>query len=255
MVGRVAGTDKIGSPTGVANVPGLFQFGLFLWTSEAKVKNRYVKAGMELATRQRELGQLLDSPAETRAADFDSQLTAAKANIAQAQSAVELAALAEPDIPEHRQDGVAATELRSMIDASNVGDMFDAILAHAIPARSPRGATAALRTTGESDPHLSTGDPGSDTCPVERGADRAGNRPLRVPTIGGRFLGVDMPTVGVGESVWPVLSGTLDVHYPAENAAAAETTGAFTAELLSPSRIQSSYLFSREDQAKILRNE
>ena len=138
MVGRVAGTDKIGSPTGVANVPGLFQFGLFLWTSEAKVKNRYVKAGMELATRQRELGQLLDSPAETRAADFDSQLTAAKANIAQAQSAVELAALAEPDIPEHRQDGVAATELRSMIDASNVGDMFDAILAHAIPAGPSR---------------------------------------------------------------------------------------------------------------------
>ena len=48
---------------------------------------------MELATRQRELGQLLDSQVETRAADFDAQLTAAKANIAQAQSAVELAAL------------------------------------------------------------------------------------------------------------------------------------------------------------------
>ena len=48
--------------------------------------------------------------------------------------------------------------------------------------------------------------------------------PYVFPQSAAAFLGVDMPTVGVGESVWPVLSGTLDVHYPAENAAAAETT-------------------------------
>ena len=66
-----------------------------------------------------------------------------------------------------------------------------------------------------------------------------------------------MPTVGVGgDAVWPVLSGTLGCsHYPAENAAAAETTGAFTCpELLSPSRIQSSsFYFPPGRSGQILR--
>ena len=37
---------------------------------------------------------------------------------------------------------------------------------------------------------------------------------------------------------------------PAENAEQAETTGAFSADVLSPSRIQSSYFFSREDRSR-----
>ena len=48
----------------------------------------------------------------------------------------------------------------------------------------------------------------------------------------------DMPTVPVGDSVYAVLSSDLDVGTPAENASQAETTGAFTASVLSPSRLQ-----------------
>ena len=59
-----------------------------------------------------------------------------------------------------------------------------------------------------------------------------------------------MPTVGVGESVFPVLTKELDVHTPAENAAAAETTGTFSATVLSPSRLQASFFYSREDRAR-----
>ena len=59
-----------------------------------------------------------------------------------------------------------------------------------------------------------------------------------------------MPTVGVGEAVFPVLTKELDVRTPAENAAADETTGAFSAEVLSPSRIQASFFYSREDRAR-----
>ena len=55
------------------------------------------------------------------------------------------------------------------------------------------------------------------------------------------FLGVDMPTVGVGEPVFPVLTQNADAHTPAENAAAAETTGSFSADVLSPARIQASF--------------
>ena len=70
------------------------------------------------------------------------------------------------------------------------------------------------------------------------------------PQSAAGFLGVDMPTVGVGESVFPVLKTNADVKVPAEGAAAAETTGAFDAEVLSPARLQASFFYSREDAAK-----
>ena len=74
--------------------------------------------------------------------------------------------------------------------------------------------------------------------------------PYVFPQSCGAWLGVDMPTVGVGEAVFPVLTKELDVRTPAENADADETTGAFSAEVLSPSRIQASFFYSREDRAR-----
>lgn len=205
---------------------------------------------MELATRQRELGQLLDSRVETRAADFDAQLTTAKAAIMEAQKAVELAALAEPDIPEHRQDGVAAKELRSMIDASNVGELFDVILAHGVTAGplaelqqhyglQPNQLPIALLETRAVTP--APGQVGQNQQPIV---------PYVFPDSAAAFLGISMPTVGVGDAVFTTLVGDLDVHTPAENATAAETTGAFSAQVLSPSRIQASFFYSREDRAR-----
>ena len=64
------------------------------------------------------------------------------------------------------------------------------------------------------------------------------------------YLGIDMPTVGVGEAVFPVLTSELTVGTPSENAAQAETTGAFNAEVLSPARLQASFFYSREDRAR-----
>ena len=74
--------------------------------------------------------------------------------------------------------------------------------------------------------------------------------PYVFPQSCAAFLGVDMPTVGVGEAVFPVLTKELDVRTPAENDAAAETTGEFSADVLSPSRIQASFFYSREDRAR-----
>ena len=59
-----------------------------------------------------------------------------------------------------------------------------------------------------------------------------------------------MPTVPTGEHVFPVLSTNATVGTPAENAAQAETTGSFTADVLSPSRLQASFFYSREDRAR-----
>lgn len=74
--------------------------------------------------------------------------------------------------------------------------------------------------------------------------------PYIFPDSVAAFLGVDMPTVGVGEAVFPVLTSELSVGTPAENAAQAETTGAFSADVLSPSRLQASFFYSREDRAR-----
>ena len=59
-----------------------------------------------------------------------------------------------------------------------------------------------------------------------------------------------MPTVPVGEAVYPVLSTNATVGTPAENAPQAETTGSFSADVLSPSRLQASFFYSREDRAR-----
>ena len=74
--------------------------------------------------------------------------------------------------------------------------------------------------------------------------------PYVFPQSCAAFMGVDMPTVGVGEVVFPVLTKELDVRTPAENADADETTGAFSADVLSPSRLQASFFYSREDRAR-----
>ena len=59
-----------------------------------------------------------------------------------------------------------------------------------------------------------------------------------------------MPTVAVGDQVYPVLTTNADAGTPAEHAAQAETTGAFSASVLTPARIQASFFYSREDQAR-----
>ena len=66
------------------------------------------------------------------------------------------------------------------------------------------------------------------------------------------FLGIDMPRVGVGEAVFPVLTMNAAAGVPVENDPQAETTGAFSAEVLSPGRIQASFFYSREDRARFL---
>ena len=49
---------------------------------------------------------------------------------------------------------------------------------------------------------------------------------------------------------FPVLTKKLDVRTPAESGAATETTGSFSAEVLSPARLQAAFFYSREDRAR-----
>lgn len=70
------------------------------------------------------------------------------------------------------------------------------------------------------------------------------------PDAAAPFLGIDSPRVAVGDAVFPVLTTSAIVHSPNEGAAADETTGAFSAEVLTPKRLQASFFYSREDRAR-----
>ena len=146
------------------------------------------------------------------------------------------------------------TEYRAMIAKANVGTIFDDLLSH----RATSGVEAELQThlglEGNQIPlDLLRGnleERAVTPAPANVGEVQQTIVPYVFPQSAAAFLGVDMPTVPVGEAVYPVLTKELDVRTPAENADADETTGSFSADVLSPSRIQAAFFYSREDRAR-----
>ena len=151
-------------------------------------------------------------------------------------------------------------EFRSMVNKANVGEIFDAALSR----RSVDGASAELQKHYGLDQNqiplalLVRSWPDADKletravtpAPGDVGQEQRSIVPYVFPMSAAMFLGVDMPTVSVGEKVFPVLTSELTVGTPAENAEQGETTGAFSADVLSPSRLQASFFYSREDRAR-----
>ena len=167
--------------------------------------------------------------------------------------------------PETRtsKDTPEGREYRQMLDRASLGSIFDDLLSH----RNPSGVEAELQShlglQGNQVPlgmlrgggRAGAGGDAWEERAVTPGATNVGQNqqaviPYVFPMSAAAFLGISMPSVPVGEAVFPVLTGTLDVHTPAENAAAAETTGAFSSMVLTPKRIQASFFYSREDRAR-----
>ena len=65
------------------------------------------------------------------------------------------------------------------------------------------------------------------------------------------FMSIPSPIVPVGDATFPVLTSDPAAGVPAENASQSETTGTFTADVLTPGRIQASFFWSREDAARM----
>ena len=147
-------------------------------------------------------------------------------------------------------------ELRQLVSRSNVGEIFDA----ALERRSIDGATRELQEHYHLAPnqvplHLLGGQMETRAvtpAPGDVGQDQQTIVGYMFPMSAASFLGIAMPTVPVGEAVYPVLTSELSVKTPAENAEADETTGAFSADVLSPSRIQAAFFYSREDRARFM---
>ena len=82
----------------------------------------------------------------------------------------------------------------------------------------------------------------------------ASEQPVLMPIFAdgdAAFLGVDQVTVPAGDAVFPVLTNRPTVGGPhADSTEVAETTGAFTAELVKPERLQAAFTYRRVDVAR-----
>ena len=153
-------------------------------------------------------------------------------------------------------DDPASRALAELERRASVGDIFAAVLEH----RATSGATAELQTHRGLAPNQvplallrSPVETRAVTpAPANVGQNQSAIVPGVFPMSCAAFLGIDMPTVPVGEAVFPVLATNADVGVPAENDAQAETTGSFTADVLAPSRLQASFFYSREDRARFM---
>ena len=141
-------------------------------------------------------------------------------------------------------------ELRSLIARANVGTIFEAALEH----RATDGAEAEIQAhyklSSNAIPLALLETRAVTPAPGQVGQNQSAIIPGVFPQSCAAFLAVDMPTVAVGDAVYPVLTTNADVGTPAENATQAETTGAFSASVLTPSRLQASFFYSREDRAR-----
>ena len=193
----------------------------------------------------------MDCPEESRAADFDGQLETAKNAIKAAQSDFENMALAEPDIPEHRTTTREGAELRAMLDVANVGEAFDRIIAHGQPTGAMAELQQHLGMEGNMIPLALLETRAVTPAPGNVGQNQAAILPYVFPQSAAAFLGVDMPTVGVGEAVFPVLTSTLAVGTPAENAGPSGNHRRIFGGSPEPRRrIQAAFFYSREDRAR-----
>ena len=152
-------------------------------------------------------------------------------------------------------------EFRELLRRGNVGDVFHAAIHGGVTA----GATAELQkhygletrqvplamlirrfpADGEEmEYRAATSAPGE----VQQNAQPVLNYVF--PDSMGVFMGVDMPSVPAGDAVFPILTTAPTVGTPAENAEQAESAGTFTADVLTPRRVQSAYSYSHEDRAR-----
>ena len=209
----------------------------------------------EIRSKLAELGQLTELDTEQRA-EMDALSKEYSANETR-QRALKIAG----DVPSTPVESTSAegTEYRQMLDRANLGTIFDVLMAHQNPTGVEAELQSHLHLAGNQIPldmlRGHGGGGGMEYRAVTPGAANVGQNqqpviPYIFPQSAAAFLGVDMPTVPVGDAVFPVLTGTLTVGTPAENAAQAETTGSFSSDVLTPARIQASFFYSREDRAR-----
>lgn len=161
------------------------------------------------------------------------------------------AAITEEQTRETRTEGTPEQrELRELVGRCNLGNIYEATVEHRNADGSERELQQHYGLAGNQVPLDLLEQRAVTPAPADVGQNQAAIIPGVFPQSCAAFLSVDMPRVGVGEAVFPVLTTNATVHAPAENADAADTTGSFSADVLSPKRLQAAFFYSREDRAR-----
>ena len=200
------------------------------------------KTALEMSTKREALNALLavDELSDEQRAEMGTLTTRMQQLEVEARAAI----LAEDEITITRTDVVDGEdrELRSLIGRANVGNIFEAALEH----RATDGAEAELQThyrvAANAIPLALLETRAVTPAPGQVAQNQSAIIPGVFPQSCAAFMAVDMPTVPVGDAVYPVLGTNADVGKPAANAVQAETTGSFSADVLSPSRLQASFV-------------
>ena len=155
-------------------------------------------------------------------------------------------------------DGEGA-EFRALVAGANIGDIFAATVGQS----RVEGQTAELQQhlglQANAVPLALLRDPPASRiehravtpAPADTGADQL---PIVQPVFAtgdAAFLMVDQRRVPVGDAVAPVLTSRPTVGGPhTDSTAVAETTGAFSADVLAPGRLQASFFYKQTDAAR-----
>lgn len=159
--------------------------------------------------------------------------------------------------PEVRSTDPARDELERR---AQVSDVLSSVMSGVDPSGATRELQSELGLGGNQVPLSLLGDApagvevrtsGQTPAPSTVGANQHPIIPAVFPRSAATFLGVAQPSVGVGESVYTVLTTNLSPGTPAGGASQGHSAGAFTATSVSPSRIQGSFFIRREDRAKL----
>ena len=152
-------------------------------------------------------------------------------------------------------DGAASPETREWADLNgkfDLGEMFTNVMEH----RASAGAIAEVQSErglgGNDIPTEMLMEKRAVTpAPGDVGQSQSEITGFVFPQSVAAFLAIPSPVVPVGDATFPVLTSDPAAGTPAENGAQSETTGAFTADVLTPGRIQASFFWSREDAARM----
>ena len=218
--------------------------------------NRLQKLQLRQSEIRQGMAALLDTPEEKREESFQDDLGKLTKEARSIEGEVQAAIVAGDEPAEEvTKETPEGRELRQLVDQSNVGQIFDA----ALDRRNIDGATRELQQHH----HLAANQVPLDllgggqvetraitAAPANVGQEQQPIIPYVFPMSVAAFLGIPQPRVPVGEAVYPVLTSELSVGTPVESAEQIEITGAFSADVLSPGRIQASFFYSREDSAR-----
>ena len=145
---------------------------------------------------------------------------------------------------------------RELTGKANVGRVFEAIMEH----RAVDGADAELQKHLGLAPNQIPLDllraPVEEHRAVTPSVSNVGTQEQSVEmpvfsTGAGAFLGIDRPTVAMGDAVFPVLTTRPTVGGPhADSTNVPDTTGGFDADLIAPERVQAAFIKKRTDAAR-----